>query len=197
MGDLDRVANRLVLERQLCIEVLELLRHRHAARAHRRVDRDFAVGNLDRVDRDRLARTAAVGFGLLLLDQPAQLPGVAVAPQVDDRFIQPDLVNRQALRDQFEDVVLQAEILDGDHLAAAHRDADVLHLDAEEQVAAEALDRQRAVQVLVRLRDDEAAQPVLEPGRLRHDHRGRRRPDDERQHEDQNVSKTSDNPHLP
>ena len=42
-------------------------------------------------------------------------------------------------------------------------------LDAEEQVAAEPLDRQRAVQVLVRFAHDVAAQPVLEPRRLRHD----------------------------
>jgi hypothetical protein len=69
--------------------------------------------------------------------------------------------------------------------------------DAEEQVAAKALDRQRPVQILVCLRDDESAQPVLEPRRLRHDHRRGGCADDEREHENQNVSQTPDNPHRP
>ena len=44
-------------------------------------------------------------------------------------------------RDHLEDVVVEAEVLDRDDLGAVHRDADVLHLDAEEQVAAQPLDR--------------------------------------------------------
>ena len=61
--------------------------------------------------------------------------------------------------------------------------------------AAEPLDRQLAVQVPVRFAHDEAAQPVLEPGRLRHDDRRRRRSDDEREHDDERVNEPSDNPH--
>src|SRR5262249_58033114 len=131
-----------------------------AAGTDLRIDGDLAVGNLDRVDRDRPAGTAAIGFALLLLHEPAQLPGIAVAAQIDHRLVEPDLVDRQAAGDQLEQVVFQAEILHRDDLASIHRNADVLEFDAEEQVAAQAFDRQRAVQVLVRLRDDEAAQPV-------------------------------------
>ena len=60
------------------------------------------------------------------------------------------------------------------------REVDVFELDAEEQVAAEAPDGQPAVHVVVGLPDDEAAEPVLEPGGLRHDQRERRRADDQR-----------------
>ena len=44
---------------------------------------------------------------------------------------------------------------------------------AVEQVAAQAADRQPAVEVLVGLLDDVAAEPVAEPGGLRRHHRGR------------------------
>src|SRR5690606_29584667 len=53
-------------------------------------------------------------------------------------------------------------------------------LDAEEQVAVETANRQLAVHVGPGLPDDEAAQPVLEPGRLRHDDRHHRRTGNER-----------------
>ena len=47
------------------------------------------------------------------------------------------LLDRQSLRDQLEHVVVDAEVFDGHDLAAVHRHADVLQLDAEEQIAAE------------------------------------------------------------
>ena len=53
-------------------------------------------------------------------------------------------------------------------------------LDAEEQVAVQPSDRQPAVHVVLGLLDDEAAQPLLEPGRLRDDDRHRGRADDQR-----------------
>ena len=107
------------------------------------------------------------------------------------------MVERHPARDQLEDVVIETEILDGDDLVTVHRDADVLHLDAEKQVAAEPSDRQLAVQVLVRFADDVAAHPVAEPGGLRHDNRGGRRADDQRHHDQQHVHESSNNPHDP
>ena len=124
----------------------------------------------------------------LLLDQPADRPGVAFAPQIQDRLVQADVVDREALRNQLEHVVVEAEILHRHDLAAVHRHADVLQLDAEEQIAAEPLDRQRAVQILIRLAHDVAAQPVLEPCGLRDDDRRRRRADEQRQHDQQHVN---------
>ena len=70
-----------------------------------------------------------------------------------------------------EDAVVDLERLDRDDALTRDVDRDVADRDAEEQVAAEPADRQLAVQILLRLADDVAAQPVAEPGRLRHDER--------------------------
>ena len=150
--DLDRIAHRLVLERELGVQVIEALRQLDARSTDRRLDHHGAVGDADGVDRDRLVRTGAIGLGDLFLHQPAQRPGVALTPEVHHRLVEADAVDRQAFGQQLEHVVVEPEILDRHHLAAIHRHADVLHLDAEEQVAAEPLDGQRAVQVGARPR---------------------------------------------
>ena len=195
MRDFNRVPNGLVLERQLRVDVIEPLRHFDAARPDRSVDDHRAVADANLFDRDRSARPLSVGLLRLLLHQPAQLPRVAFAPQVDDRLVQPNLVDRQPFRDELEHVVVEAEVLDGHDLAAVHRDADVLHLDAGEQIPGEPFDRHRAVQIQIRLADDVAAQPVLEPRGLRHDDGRGRRADDEREHDDEHVNEALDDPH--
>jgi hypothetical protein len=91
--DFNRVPHGLVLEVELRVEVLELLRHGHAARSDRALDFDCAVADADVRDRDRSYGSAAVGFGCLLFDEAAQLPAVAVAAQIDHRVVEPDVVD--------------------------------------------------------------------------------------------------------
>jgi hypothetical protein len=64
---------------------------------------------------------------------------------------------------------------------------DVLHLETEEQIAAETFDRQRAVEIEVGLAHDVGAHPVLEPGGLRDDDRGGGRADHQGEHQNQRV----------
>src|SRR5690606_11254519 len=72
---------------------------------------------------------------------------------------------------------------------------EVRELHAEEQIAAELPDRQLAVEVLFRLADDVAAEPVLEPGCLRHDQRHRRDAHDQGAGEGNDLEQTSGGAH--
>ena len=83
------------------------------------------------------------------------------------------------------------DIVDVDDRLAVHGDVDVAELDPEEQVAVEPPDRQAAVHVVVGLPHDEAAQPLLEPGRLSDDDRHRRRADDEGAEDGDNLERSS------
>ena len=121
--------------------------------------------------RDRLARAFAIRFLLLPLHQLREVPALAVAFELQRRLDQLDLVEDDALRDELEDAVVDLDGLGRDDTLAGDVDRDVADLDAEQQVAADPADRQLAVQILLRLADDVAAQPVAEPGRLRHDQR--------------------------
>src|SRR5207344_2623669 len=100
-------------------------------------------------------------FAFLLLDQPRDRPGIAFAAQVQRRLVEPDFVDEQSLREELEDAVVEAEILDGHDFAAVQRDGNAFHLDTEEQVPAEPLNRDLAVQEPVRFPYDVPAKPVL------------------------------------
>ena len=83
-----------------------------------------------------------------------------------------------------------------DDRLAVHRDVDVLELDAEEQIPVKPADRQPTVHVVVRLPDDEPAQPFLEPRRLRHDDRHRRDADDQGADEGDDLERPSREGHA-
>ena len=95
------------------------------------------------------------------------------------RLVQFDLIEDDAARDQLQRVVIEFERFDGNHALAGHVHRHVAELHAEEQIAAEGADRQLAIQILLRLADDVAAEPVFEPGRLRDDQRNRHDADEE------------------
>ena len=59
------------------------------------LDHDRRVADADVVDGDGRLRALAVGFLLLFLDQPGDRPRVSVAPEIHDRPVQPDVVDRQ------------------------------------------------------------------------------------------------------
>ena len=191
VGDLDAVADRRVFEIELRVEMLEPLRHLDAGRADRVGNLDGAVADPDVGNRNRAGGALTVRLLPLSFDEAADRPGVAVAPQVDHRLVQPDVVDREALRDQFEHAVVEPEVLDGHDLRAVHRHADVLELDAVEQVPAKPADRHLPVQVLIRFALDVDAEPVLEPRRLRHDDDRPRGADDERHDNDQRMEESS------
>jgi hypothetical protein len=177
--------------------VIETLGHLNARRPDRRLDDHRSVGDADGVDGNRIRGPPAIGFSLLFLHEAAERPGIAVATQIDHRLIETNRIDRQPLREQLEHAVIEPEVLDRHDLAAVHRHTDVFHLDAEEQIAAQPFDRQRAVQIQVGLAHDVAAQPVLEPRRLRDDDRGRRRANHERQDEHQHVREPLHDAHSP
>ena len=189
--------HRLVAERQVGVDTIEAIGHVDAARPDRPLEHDRGIGDGDVVDGNRRCRSLAIRLLLLLLDQPGDRPRLAVPLQVQHGPVQTDVVDRHAAGDHLEHVVVEAEVLDRHDLSAVHRDADVLHLDAEEQVPAQPLDRQPSVQIPRRFGDDVAAQPVLEPRRLRNDDRRRRRADDQRQNDDQHVNQPPRDPHDP
>src|SRR5204863_8024484 len=139
----------------------------------------------------------AFHFPLLLFYETAERPSVDLTPEVDDRLVNTYAVDRQTPGDQIERVVIEADVLDRDNRLPVHRDADVLHLDPEEQVAFELFDGQRAVQVLVGLRHDVAPEPVLEPRRLRHDDRRRRGANHQGDDDDERLNQPPDNLHAP
>jgi hypothetical protein len=95
------------------------------------------------------------------------------------RLIEANVIEHHVVRQERQEVVVDAHVLQRNHLFAIHRDIDIFHLDAKEKISVEAADVQTAVHVVVSLPHNEAAQPFLEPGRLRHDDRHRRNTDDE------------------
>ena len=119
-------------------------------------------------------------FGVCALISSVRFHPVAVFSSVQRRLVQTNVIEHDVTAEKRQEVVVEADVLQGDHRLPVHRDVDVLHLDAEEQVAIEPADRQAAVHVVVGLPDDEAAQPFLEPGGLRDDDRHRRDADDQR-----------------
>ena len=95
--DLDGVVHRLVLEGQLRVEVIDADLGTSTP--------EVPTGSSTTIDASLIpiasiaigdAGPCAIGFLLLLLDQPADRPGIALAPQVQTRLVQPDLVDRSA-----------------------------------------------------------------------------------------------------
>ena len=77
--DDDRVVHRLVGERRLEVEIVDLLRQAIAVGAGGIGNRQAAVGDLDGLERDRPARAFAVRLLLLPLHQLREVPALAVA----------------------------------------------------------------------------------------------------------------------
>src|SRR5262245_44763135 len=113
------------------------------------------------------------------------------------RLIEPNVIEHHVVRQERKEAVVDPYVLQRHHLLAVHRDVDIFHLDAEEQIAVDAADAQTPVHVIVSLPDDEAAQPFLEPGGLRHDDRHRRDADDQRADERDDLQKLSCDRHDP
>jgi hypothetical protein len=148
--DVDRIPHRLVLERQRRVDAIEAPRNIDTARADRIVHDNRRVADADLVDRDRISRTFTIRLLPLLLDESRDRPRIALASADTGPACSAGSRRPTCPSNHLEHVVVEAEILDRHDLAAVHRDADVLELDAEEQIAAEPLDRQLSVQVLVR-----------------------------------------------
>jgi hypothetical protein len=104
---------------------------------------------------------------------------------VNDRLIEADVLERNTLSHELERVVLDTDVADAHRLAAVEHYGDVLELDAVEQASTEATDRQLAVEGLVRMPHDESAQPATKPRRLRRQHRGGARADQQHRRDDQ------------
>jgi hypothetical protein len=167
VGDLDAVVHRLVFEGQTRIDVVETCWKHNAVCGQRLLGDDRSGRHVDGIDRKWPARAAAVGLAFVLLDEPRDRPGLAVAPQIHDRVVEANRLNGNALAEELERVVAKADVFDRHNRPAVQGDAHVLELDAEEQVPAEASDGQFAIEILVCFPGDVASQPVLEPYRLR------------------------------
>ena len=194
VGDVHRVTNGLVVKRHAGVEPFEPRRHVHPPRRGGIVDHDRSVADADLLEGNRASRARSIGFPPLPLDDPGDGPSIVRAPEVDDRLIETQLRDRDPPGDHLERVVFDADVPDSHRLTAVERQGDVLQLDPVEQVAAEACDRQPAVEVLVGLLDDVAAEPVAEPGGLRRHQRGRAGAD--HQHERDHQSSNPPPRHL-
>jgi hypothetical protein len=195
VGDVDGVVHRLIAERASDVEPLDPLRQAVAIRRGAIDDRHQSVPHVDRFERDRAARPFTVRFPLLLLHEPPEVPAVRVALGPDDGLAQPDLVDDDPARDEVEDAVLDLDGLDGHHLLALSIQRDVFETHPVEQVAAQPSDAQVPFQELRRLAHDVAAQPVLEPGRLRNDEGHGQHADEQRAQERSNLQCSPDRLH--
>ena len=127
-----------------------------------------------------------------------RLPIVQPSPlrsQPDHRLDQLDLVERPRPSTRSRRCCSRLPGLGRDDALARDVDRDVADLHAEQQVAADPADRQLAVQVLLRLADDVAPQPVAEPRRLRHDERQRHDADHQGADERDDLQQTDGGSH--
>ena len=112
------------------------------------------------------------------------------------RLVEPNVIEHDVVREERQEVVVDTDVLERNNLFAVHRDVDIFHLDAKEQVAVQAADAQTAVHVVVSLPDDEAAQPFLEPGGLRHDDGHRSEADNQRAEERDDLDELACDRHV-
>src|SRR5262249_16902550 len=140
MRDVDRVPDGLVFERHLRVQTIDSLRQTDARSAHRVFQYDRAIGDANLPNRDRPYWTLPLRFLPFLLDETAERPAGTFAAKVDDRLIHPEAIDGQTFGDQLEGVVIKADVLDGNDLAAVDRQGDVLEFHAEEQIATQPSD---------------------------------------------------------
>ncbi len=170
------------------VDLVEHLRDVDARCPHRLpLQMQGPVTDPDLADLDRPPVLWCVRIRRLRLHQLAEVPSPRRLLHVQRRLVETDVIEDQVSANERQQAVVEADILERDHGLAVHRDVDILHLHAEEQVAVEAANRQAAIHVVVGLANDEASQPFLEPGRLRHDHRHRRGADDQGAEESEDL----------
>ncbi|MBP1636246.1 MAG: hypothetical protein H6Q10_2820 [Acidobacteria bacterium] len=154
-----------------------------------------AVADADLADGHGPPRPGTLLLARLALDEPGQVPSLRRPLEDDLRRIQADVIDDEVARDQLDRAVVDPGVAHRHDPLAVHHQSDVLQLEAEEEVPPEAADRQRPVQVLLRLLHDEPAQPVPEPRGLRHDDRGRRGADEERRDEEEHLEGAPEDDH--
>jgi hypothetical protein len=80
---IDRIVDRRVLEAGIDVQSIDAARGGIRGRPDSIVDLEAAVGDADRWQRNRTARTFAVRLAPLRLDQPAEIPALRIAVQMD------------------------------------------------------------------------------------------------------------------
>jgi hypothetical protein len=196
VGDIDRQFVRVALDADGRVDALDARGHVDAGRAdHVSLEKERAVADADLADLQRAARLRLVGIRRLRLDQVREVPAFGGLLDPDDRLVQPDVVEDHVAANHGEHVVVERQVLHADDGLAVLRDVHVFQFHAEEQVTVQATDRQPAVHVILRLADDEAAEPFLEPRRLRDDDRHGGDPDHERADEGDNLKRSAGNGH--
>src|SRR5262249_38607609 len=136
-------------------------------------------------------------FVLLLFDQLADRPAPAILLDVHDRFVYPQFVNRQIARDQLIQVVTESNVLGGYHRLPIESNRDPFQFETAKQVAAQAVNGDRAVEVLAGLCNDIHTNAVLEPGCLRNDRGSGGRSNEQDENDQQDVQQTSCGVHVP
>src|SRR5207237_5800861 len=126
--------------------------------------RDAAVDHVDGVNLDRPRRPGAFLLARLAFDERAEIPAAVrhLAPD-DDRVREAHAMDDDARLHELADAVFERDLVDVYERLPAARQVDVAEPDAAEQRSLQPSDVQRRREVLVRLPDDETAEPVLGP----------------------------------
>src|SRR5262249_38908707 len=153
-----------VREHQRRVQLLEPRRRVRGAEIERIRQRHLAVDDLDRLDLDPALGSRERPFLALALDDRPEIPAaVSLAGQRKARARQANAPDRRARLEQLADAVVERDLVDLDQWMAVADQRNVTELQAAEQRPLESPDRKGRRQVLVRLRDEEIAQPVLDP----------------------------------
>src|SRR5205814_10488530 len=112
----DRVVNRFVCERQLRIDAIDMLRNPHTSLIDHIGNEDRAIADADRVNPNRRHWTTAIRLTLLLLDQLRDGPRLTVLFEVDNWFVHSEFVDRGILRDELQQFVAEADVVNRNDL---------------------------------------------------------------------------------
>ncbi len=158
--------HRRIRKRHRRVEAVERARQVDRLLALRLVDLERSVGDCDVTNGNRPVGAAAIGFLRIFLHQASELPAVAFAADRDDRMHQRHALDGRAVRHERADAVANLDGVDRDDGLAVHQQRHLVELNAREEIALHPSDSERAVEMVVGLPDDEAAQPLFEDRRL-------------------------------
>src|SRR5262249_51278862 len=150
------------------------------------------------------AGAGALFFARLAFYQRAEIPSaIRQLGAFDVRPHEPYAADHRPLVDELADAVAERDLVDVNQRPAVARERDVSELQAAEERPFEAADRQRRGEIVVRLADDQFADPVLCPpgsdrrDREADDHENESDDDDERSREPRrDVPQSSEPCHL-
>jgi len=151
-------------------------------------DSNVVVGN-------RRRGPSRLGLPHLLLDQAAERPGIPVTPQIEhgpvdaNRSIDSPFATRSK-------TFVSRRYLHGNDLAAVLDTPMSSSLDAEEQIAAQALNRQLTFRYWARLSERLTPEPILEPGVLGTMIAAAVAPDERCEDDEQSVNEPPGYPHV-